>query len=298
MSWKFEKIAGPYAGGTGGMAWDGSGLLFSAVGESRILRFEPQEGRVTEYRKYTNRVNGIAFSREGDLYGCQESSCRVLRFMPDGSAVITATLLNGAHHNQPNDLSIDSKGRIWFSDPRGSMPASGPQLFSPLDHASVLRLERDGRGNWSIRRMTFDTVCPRGVLLALDQATIYVAESPAEPGARRELRAYPVNEDDTLGSPTVLLTFGSDFRGAHRGVEGMSLDRAGNIIACAGWGKSGPGSMIYVISPSGGIVSSHPLPAGTPVKCAFGDNELETLYVTTQEGDLYRVRNSGLRGAG
>jgi sugar lactone lactonase YvrE len=294
MSWTFEKIAGPYQGGTGGMAWDGGGMLFSTVGEGRILRFDPRAETIAEYRRYTNRVNGIAFSPEGDLYGCQESSCRVIRFRSDGSAATTATQLNGRHHNQPNDLAIDSKSRIWFSDPRGALPASGPQLFIPLDHASVLRLDRDGRGNWSIRRMTCDTAAPRGVLLSADERTLYVAESPLDPAARRELRAYPLLEDDTLGSPTVLHTFGSDHRGAQRGAEGMCRDGAGNILACAGWARSGPGPMIYVFSPAGAVLAAHALPSGTPVKCAFGDDALATLYVTTQEGDLYRVRDTGL----
>lgn len=293
MSWKFERVAGPYKGGTGGIAWDGSGLLFSAVGEGRILRFDPVANSVAEYRKYTNRVNGIAFSPEGDLYGCQESSCRVIRLMRDGSATTTATQLDGRHHNQPNDLAIDARGRIWFSDPRGILPPSGPPLFTPLDHASVLRLDRDGRGNWSIRRMTLDTVAPRGVLLSADGRTLYVAESPLDPAARRELRAYPIREDDTLGSPDVLHTFGADYRGAQRGAEGMCLDGAGNIVACAGWSRSGPGPLIYVFSPAGAVIATHRVASGTPVKCAFGGKDFATLYVTTQEGDLYRVRVGG-----
>ena len=57
----------------------------------------------------------------------------------------------------------------------------------------------------------------------------------------RELRAYPLRDDDTLGSSTVLHTFGEDSRGVQRGVDGMCLDTEGNIIACAGWREAGPG---------------------------------------------------------
>ena len=45
MAWKFERVAGPYKGITGGVAWDGSSVLFSAVQEERIFKFDPVTGR-------------------------------------------------------------------------------------------------------------------------------------------------------------------------------------------------------------------------------------------------------------
>src|SRR5882672_6597613 len=129
MSWNFEKIAGPFQGPTGGLAWDGSGMLFSAIAEGRILRYDPASGKSGVFRKYTNRTNGIAFAPDGALYGCKENSRRVIRFAEDGSTSTTAFLLGGAYHNQPNNLAIDSKGRIWFSDPQSELRASGPQIF-------------------------------------------------------------------------------------------------------------------------------------------------------------------------
>jgi gluconolactonase len=82
----------------------------------------------------------------------------------------------------------------------------------------------------------------------------------------------------------------------------MCLDAEGNILACAGWARSGPGPLVYVFTPSGRVLESHPVPAGNPMKCAFGDAGLGTLYVTTGEGIedgegcLYRVRNTGRKG--
>jgi gluconolactonase len=54
--------------------------------------------------------------------------------------------------------------------------------------------------------------------------------------------------------------------------------------------------MIYVWSSAGRILETHPAPADRPINCAFGDGDLGSLYVTTAEGHLFRVRNSGLRG--
>ncbi len=276
---KFEKVAGPFQGAIGGLAWDGSCMLFSAITEGRILRYDPKSGKTSEVRKYTNRTNGLAIAPDGALYGCQELSRRVVRFDHDGSTSTTAFLLDGRYHNHPNNLAIDSKDRIWFSDPWSDLRASGPQIFPALEHASVLRLELDSfRKLWSLRRMTYDTAAPRAVALSPDEATLYVA-------------------DDTLGPHTVLHAFGRDHRGEHRGIEGMCVDREGNIVACSGWRKAGPGPLIVVFSPSGAVIESHPVPSDQPMNCAFGDAGLASLYVTTAGGELLRAKNGGRRGA-
>ncbi|MBI4194120.1 MAG: SMP-30/gluconolactonase/LRE family protein [Betaproteobacteria bacterium] len=296
MAWKFERVAGPYRGPCGGLAWDGGAMLFSAIDEERILRFDPGTGETAEYRRYTGRTNGIAFGADGSLYGCQEGGRRVIQFLPDGSATTTATRFDGRIHNHPSDLTVDSKGRIWFADPYSTTLAFGPQIFPPLDHASVLRLERDERRAWKITRVTFDTRAPRAVRLSPDEQTLYVAEGATERQGPRELRAYPVRADGSVGPYDVLHVFGADHRGAHRGSEGMCLDGEGNIVACAGSMKSGPGPLVYVFSPSGVALEAHALPADLPMKCAFGDGDLGSLYLTTGEGLLYRARAIGRRG--
>lgn len=122
-----------------------------------------------------------------------------------------------------------------------------------------------------------------------------MAESSEDPRGKRELRAYPVLQDCALGPYNLLHAFGWDHRGVHRGISGMCLDSDGNIVACAGWERSGPGPMVYVFSPQGRVLDSQPAPA-EPTNCAFGDADLSALYITTSEGHLYRVGNSGRRG--
>ena len=77
MTWNFERVAGPFKGRTGGMAWDGTGMLFSVVGEERVLRFDPKTGTAEEFRRYTGRVNGLAIAADGTVYGAQEGGRRI-----------------------------------------------------------------------------------------------------------------------------------------------------------------------------------------------------------------------------
>jgi gluconolactonase len=297
MIWKFERVAGPFPGALGGVAWDGDGVLFSLIDEMIVKKYLPTSGEVTDYRLYTGRVNGIAHeASSGIVYACQEGGRRVIQYLPDGSATVTATRYNSAIHNHPSDLVVDRQGRVWFSDPHNGVQAFGPQVFPALEHASVLRLERDDRRAWVIRRVTFDTKEPRAVLLSPDEKTLYVAEGTTAHAAPRELRAYAVHADGSVGRPRVFHTFGSDDLGAHRGLEGMCLDSECNIVACGGWRQSGPGPMIYVFSPGGRVIETHPLPFDAPVRVAFGDEDLSSLYVTGGDGYLYAARGISRQG--
>jgi gluconolactonase len=112
---------------------------------------------------------------------------------------------------------------------------------------------------------------------------LYVAQSGRRPEEARQLRAYPVLRDRTLGTPQVLHDFGE-----HRGIDGMCVDPEGRVFATAGYEKGGPGPMVYVFSPEGEVLEMIPLPCRRPTNCAFGADPC-TLYITTIEGFLFRV---------
>lgn len=286
MTWRFERVAGPYQGSAGGIVRDGDAVIFSTIDQGKLWRFDPASKAVTELRRYANRVNGLARGPGGELYGAQEGGRRLVEFTPDGRLVPVDALLDGKHHNQPSDLVVDRAHRIYFTDPRHAVIPFGPAIFPFLDHCSVLRLERNDRRAWVASRVTYDTASPRAVLLAPDETTLYVADGEPNEGEARELRAYPLRADGTVGHPAVLHTFGQDFRGPQRGIEGMCLDQEGNIVAVGGCRRSGPGPLVYVFAPSGAVLESHPFPADLPNKCGFGGAGLDTLFVTTAGGEL------------
>jgi gluconolactonase len=98
------------------------------------------------------------------------------------------------------------------------------------------------------------------------------------------LVAYPINDDLTVGDKEVLYDFSP-----HRGIDGMCLDEDGNIVAAAGSGDSGPGSMLYVFAPDGRVIDTHPIPDSLPTNCAFAEADLSTIYATGGDGGLYRA---------
>ena len=287
MSWAFELIDGPYGGTAEGPAWDGSGLLFTHIPASKIMRYDPVTNASTVYREGTNHANGLMLDPEGTLYACEGDARRVVRYGPSGSTSVLAEVYEGRRLNIPNDLAIDLEGRVWFTDPYyegAAGPWSEDVANKDLDHDSIYRVDPQPDGTWSHDRVTFDTTRPNGLLFSLDYETLYVAQSGRRPDEKRELRGYPVNGDGSLGSYTLMHDFG-----ANRGIDGMCLDIEGNIVATAGFRQGGPGPMIYVFSPKGEVLETHPVPADRPTNCTFGDADLMTLYVTTVGGHLFRA---------
>lgn len=280
MSWNFELAAGPF-GFTEGPVWDGKGLLFSDIPNHRVMRYDPITKRCVEYRTGTNAGNGLMLDREGRLHCCEGEGRRVVRHERDGTVSVIASRYERLRLNSPNDLAIDTQGRVWFTDPRYGDKRDDMEL----NHESVYRCDPQPDGKWSILRMTHDTTRPNGILISPDQQTVYVAQSEYGEHKRRELRAYPILGDQTLGKYEVLHNFYP-----HRGIDGMTLDIEGNIIATAGWEISGPGPMIYVFTPKGRVLETHPVPCDRPTNCTFGDGDLRTLYVTTNGGHLFAAR--------
>jgi gluconolactonase len=246
-------------------------------------------GEVSDWRTRTNRTNGLAFDDKGRLFGCCSGGRSIVRFDPDGQNVVVCDRVEGKKLNTPNDLAIDRKGRIWFTNPwnEGNIDATEKQ---ELDNRSVIRLDPQGDGKYTATRVTFDTTQPNGILVSPDQKTLYVAESGYERGIARELRAYPITDDGSLGKYETLFTWGEDHKGLHRGIDGMCLDAEGNIVATNGWEVSGPGPMLTVLSPTGRVLETHPVPASRPTNVCFGGPDLTTVFVTSTQGHFMKAQ--------
>lgn len=290
MPWQyqFDLLTRPYGGVSEGPVWDGDAILFTHIPSSRIMRYDPDSGEITEARTGTNHTNGLAFDNRGNLFGCCSGGRAIVRFDDDGMVAV-ADRVDGQKLNTPNDLAIDRIGRIWFTNPWNSGNID-PSEVEELDNRSVLRADPQADGSYTVTRVTFDTTMPNGILVSPDQRTLYVAESNSDRiDLNRELRAYPINADGSLGSYRTLHTFGRDANAVHRGIDGMCLDADGNIVATAGWEQGGPGPMIYVFSPTGRVLETHPIACNRPTNVCFGGPGLTTLYVTSTDGHFYRA---------
>ena len=283
MPWTFEDAAPVIGSITEGNCWTGEHMLYSNVAMNRIMRLDIETGLVDVFANNTEGTNGLNYDAEGNLYGCAGSSGKVILFDDDGNFTTVVDRLDGRRLNSPNDLAITPSGSIYFSDRVGD---TSPDIG--IDFSAIISAERQADGGWECVRRTFDASQPNGLLFSKDFKTLYVAQSDFRAQDSRDLRAYPVHEDGSLGEVTILHDFGP-----HRGIDGMTLSSEGHIVACTGFEVSGPGGNVTVFEPDGRIVEQHPTPAQRPTNCTFVG---EDLYVSTIEGHCLVARNTGLTG--
>src|SRR5579863_9017470 len=109
-----------------GPAADGQGnVFFSDITSNRILKMNAQ-GEVSAFRSDSGRANGNAFDAQGRLITCEGFGLgpggrrRVVRTdMKTGETTVLAERYEGKRYNSPNDVCVDGKGRVLFTESRG-----------------------------------------------------------------------------------------------------------------------------------------------------------------------------------
>ncbi len=262
------------------LAPDGS-ICFSDIG-NRIMRFDPATKQVSVYRDPSGRSNGLKFDARGRLVACEGAGAggnrRISITEPDGKVRTLADRWEGRRFNSPNDLAIDPKGNIYFTDPRygGNEPRE-------IDFEGVFRTTSEGK----VTLATKELHKPNGIIVTPDGTTAYVADTNSDPKGNHHLVAFGIAPDGSLVNKRVLYDFGPD----RRPIDGMTLGRDGNIYAAAGT-KEFAG--LWVFNQKGERLGFVPTP-GDPTNCCFGADGT-TLYITAQAAgkkwDLYRIRLS------
>jgi len=122
-----------------GPVWHSDGYLYF-TGNNRITRRHHATGRIEVWKENAGGANGLLFDREGRLVVCEGLNRRVVRYEKDGALTVLAERYDSRRLNSPNDLTIDAKGRIYFSDPR-----YGSRESLELTEESVYRIDAPGK---------------------------------------------------------------------------------------------------------------------------------------------------------
>lgn len=260
-------------------------VYFTDIINERIMALSPA-GRLTTFRERSNAANGLLIDPQGRLIACEgaeftrpgvivKGTPRVTRTdLKTGVVEVLAERFDGRPLTGPNDVTIDSKGRLYFTE---------------LNGAAVYRIDGPGR---VVRLLAAPDVSrPNGIQIAPDDRSLYLVEADQRPNGPRLIRRYDLRPDGTVGNMRVHYDFGLG-----RSADGMSIDAEGNLYASAGMNqlrgsaetldtKTG----VYVISPAGTLLKFIPIPEDFITNNAFGGPDMKTLYVTAGK-TLFKVR--------
>lgn len=186
-------------------------------------------------------------------------------------------------NNRFNDGKCDPAGRFW----------AGTMAYEDHDTQGALYcMDTD----YSVRKMMGGLGIANGIIWSLDHSTMYYIDS-----IRYNVRAYDYDIDSGNISNERVIIEVPDEVGLP---DGMTIDAEGML-----WVAHFGGSRVCRWHPgTGKILTTIPLPASKITSCAFGDKELDTLYITSasfkssdddpveaQAGNLFSVK-PGVRG--
>ena len=254
-------VGGDNGPAEGPLWWkEGGYLLFSDIHNNRRMKYTPGVGAV-EFKKPTNRANGLTRDLQGRLLACEGEGRRVIREELDGSTTVVASSFQGRRFNRPNDVVVKSDGAIYFTDP---WTGNAVPDQTDLTYAGVYRVSPD---LGTLTLLVNDFIIPNGLAFSPDESVLYINDS-----RRRHIRAFDLAPNGTLARQTDRVF--AELGGTESGVpDGMKVDSAGNVY-CGGSGG------IFILDPKGRKLGHivHGQPQTTNL--AFGGPDWKTLYFT------------------
>jgi len=248
---------------TEGPAVDTEGnVFFSDIPNNRIHRIA-LDGKVTVFKEDSGGANGLMFGPDGRLYACQNGRKRIVAWSRDGKESVLAEDV------QSNDLAVNSRGEIYFTDP------SNKRVWF-IDARGVKRVVHEG------------IALPNGVRLSPDQSFLTVTDT-----AGRWVWSFLIEPGGSLanGVPFHRLEIPDEVESGllRSGADGMTVDNEGFLYVATKLG-------IQICDPAGKTVGILRKPqTADPSNVVFGGADLQTLYVTSGDKVFRRsIRRKGV----
>ena len=256
----------------------------------RIWVYDPATGDTEIFRSPSGQAAGTKFAKNGDLivtagadFGCR---CVMRIDMQTGAARLVAGKFQGRQFNAPNDLVIDRRGRIYFTDPRyiGHEEIGQPRT-------GVYRIDPDG----SVHLVVDNLTGPNGITLSNDDSTLFVAEHytgsnnyerlPPPKWENMSIMAYDLSDEGLVTGGRKLVDYGNA-----EGADGIIVDSNDNLyVTVRDINRLG----VRVYNTSGELIAELPMPV-KPTNLAFGrGDEANTLYITGKTG-LYKIKTNAI----
>lgn len=243
---------------TEGPAVDKTGqVFFTDIPNNRIHKIG-LDGKVTVFKENSGGTNGLMFGADGRLYGCQNGRKQIVAWTMDGAETVLAKDV------QSNDLVLNAKGEIWFTDP---------------ENKRVWFL--DTKGNKKVVHEGIER--PNGILLSTDQTLLNVNDSRG-----KWIWSFSANADGSLSNGQPFYRIETPEESGVSGADGMTVDTDGHLYVASRIG-------LQVCDQAGRVVAILNKPHyGSLSNAVFGGPDLSTLYVTA--GDRVYKREIKRKG--
>lgn len=251
---KFDHYA-QAPGYSEGPTWRKGEVLFCS---GALLRVDAEK-KVHKYLEIGPA--GTVLLENGHVLICDNKHKALVDLSPDGKLAVVAEQFETFALKSLNDLTVDARGNVYWTDPEGSSEKT------PV--GQVFRLRPDGR----VDRMTGGLAFPNGLDVDPASKHLYVVESQS----KKILRYALPPDNELLGKPEVFYDLGGS------GGDGCAFDAAGNLWVADFHRPETKTGRITVLSPEAKVLAYLPVPAQVVSNIAFGGPDHDEIYCTTGE---------------
>jgi gluconolactonase len=242
---------------TEGPAVDGDGnVFFTDQPNDKIMKWST-DGSITVFMDGTGRSNGLYFDNDGNLVSCADKNNQLWQIDKNKKVTVLVNDFEGKKLNGPNDLWIDPRGGIYFTDPfykRDYWERSEKEI----EQENVYYLSPDKK---KLTVAASEFVRPNGIIGTPDGKKLYVADINAN-----KVYSYKINGDGTLSDRAMFTDMGSD---------GMTVDNNGNVYLT--------GKGITVFNSKGEKIEHIDVEAPWTANLCFGGKDRKTLFITASK---------------
>lgn len=242
---------------TEGPAVDKEGnIFFTDQPNNKIWKYGT-DGQLSVFLDNAGRANGLYFDKKGNLVACADEKNQLWSISPNGKVTVLLDDFKGQKLNGPNDLWIDPKGGIYFTDPyyqRAYWERQSPDM----DDEKVYYLPKGKKEPIIVDE---DLVRPNGIIGTPDGKYLYVADAQD-----KKTYKYVINADGTLKDRELFVGQGSD---------GMTIDNQGNIYL------TGDGVTVY--NAEGKKIEHIAIPSKWTANVTFGGKNRDKLFITATD---------------
>jgi gluconolactonase len=248
---------------TEGPAVDKKGnIYFTDQPNDKIWKYDT-EGKLSLFLDKTGRSNGLYIDKKGNIIACADAENELWSINPSKAVTVLMNNYEGKKMNGPNDLWLDRKGGIYFTDPYYQRDY-WTRKVGELDKQQVYYL---APGKKEPVVVAGDFTRPNGIVGSKDGKTLYVADIGAG-----KIYKYQVNKDATLTNRELF---------ASQTADGITLDREGNLYAA--------GNGVTVYNAQGQKIAHIPIPEKWTANLCFGGKNRDILFITASTA-VYTLR--------
>lgn len=268
-----ELIKEGFKGTEGPIALPDGSFAFTETQANRITRIAP-DGSTSSFLENSNGSNGLGFNARGELITVQVAQTRVGVVYPQGREKTLADNFEGAPFGRPNDLVVDKRGGVYFTDSGANPTPNQVEPPKPTAKPAVYYITPEG----ALKRLAHDIQRPNGIQLSPDEKVLYVANTLGE-----HVLAYDVAPNGSVSGKrnfARLAGWKNTETGYSSGADGLAVDEKGRLYVASNAG-------VEVFSAAGEALGAITLPK-KPQNLAFAGAGKKTLYVVGR-GSAYRI---------